>query len=369
MSMLASLTANAKLLVAILLVSIGVAFTYTIFEQGVSISLDMLWSDLFHTNTYRLRIIPLVFVFTLVFFWLQHIFDRRSHEAQGHGDMPEPTVANFGKILLMGYFSLLAGASLGPEAILVPASMILGAYVGRSLFARKQETSFLAGMGIVALFTAFFHSYIIGILAIFLVAKQAKTKPNLGLLLFGTVTAGVTYVVLGIIDAKEAISLPPYSWLINLETILWSALLVVAGYLVIRFLASLNTVFGRVYTRLQKSSWWLHAIVAASVLCVLYLVGGPLVQFTGNHSIVPLFEQSAALGVLGIIWIIVIKVAAMAWSKAIGYHGGMIFPTIFLAAALVAILQLYVPSFNAIYGLIAVLIGAFIANSKTGVLA
>lgn len=366
--MQASFTANAKLLVAILLVSIGVACTYTVFEQAVALSLDLIWNDLLHTNTHRLMILPLIFGFTLIFFWLRHIFDH-SDKSEGLGSAPKPTLANFGKILLVGYFSLLAGASLGPEAILVPASMLLGAYVGSSLFARKQETSFLAGMGIVALFTAFFHSYIIGIFAIFLVAKQAESKPNLGLLLFGTVTAGVTYLVLGIIDAKEAVTLPSYSWHINLETALWSALLIAAGYLVIRLLAVLDTLFGHAYTFAQKKSWWQHAIIAAAGLAALYLLGGPLIQFTGNHSVVPLFEQSAALGVLGIIWVIVIKVAAMAWSKAIGYHGGMIFPTIFLAAALVALLQLYVPSFNVIYGLIAVLIGAFIANSRTGVLA
>ena len=368
MSMKASLSANAKLLFAILLVGVGVAFTYTVFEQAISLSLDLIWNNLLHTNTHRLLILPLIFGFTLIFFWLRHTFDR-SDKSEGLGSTSRPTLANFGKILLVGYFSLLAGASLGPEAILVPASMLLGAYIGNSLFARKQETSFLAGMGIVALFTAFFHSYIIGILAIFLVAKQAKSKPTLSLLLFGAVTAGVTYLVLGVIDSKEAVTLPSYSWHINLVTILYSALLIASGYLLIRLLAVLDTLFGRVYILAQKKSWWQHAIIAAIGLTTLYLLGGPLVQFTGNHSIVPLFEQSATLGMLGIIWVIVIKVAAMAWSKAIGYRGGMIFPTIFLAAALVALLQLYVPSFNAIYGLIAVLIGAFIANSKTGVLA
>ena len=227
----------------------------------------------------------------------------------------------------------------------------------------------MSGMGIVALFTAFFHSFIIGFLAILLVIKQTKSRFTIPLVVLGAVNAGVTYLILKLLDSKEAITLPAYSWEIGFSTILWSVALVVAGFILIYLLSCLSKRFDKIYTYVYSKEWWLRAGIAAAGLSLLYLLGGPLVQFTGNQSIVPLFEQAHALGLLGIAWIILIKVAAIAWSKALGYKGGLIFPTIFLAAALVACLQLYVSDFNLIYGFIAVMTGAIIANFKTGVLA
>jgi H+/Cl- antiporter ClcA len=93
-----------------------------------------------------------------------------------------------------------------------------------------------------------------------------------------------------------------------------------------------------------------------------------LVEFTGNKSIMPMLQQASSLGLSGLVWIVVVKVAAISWSKAVGYRGGMIFPIIFIAAVLVAIVQLYVPGFNFIYGLIAAIIGALVANRRTHVL-
>lgn len=372
MSMSVSPMMQLKYLVAILFIGIGVALTYTIFETSISLAIKLVWLDLLQTDTVRWALVPLIFSLTYVYFYLQHTLDP-SHDdlnQDGLGSMPAPTLVNFAKVLIVGFFSLLAGASLGPEAILVPSCMILGAYIGARVVSKNSHTATLmSGMGIVALFTAFFHSFIIGFLAILLVIKQTKSRFTIPLVVLGAVNAGVTYLILRLIDSKEAITLPAYLWGVSFSTILWSAALVAAGYVLIHLLSWLSKWFDKVYTYIYSKEWWLRAGVAAAGLSLLYLLGGPLVQFTGNDSIVPLFTQSHALGLLGITWIILIKVTAIAWSKALGYKGGLIFPTIFLAAALVACLQLYVSDFNLIYGFIAVMIGAIIANFKTGALA
>lgn len=369
--MSAQIAKNAKLLCAIFLISISVALTYTVFEKGVSFALDLIWHDWLHTNQIRLLIIPIIFTFTLVFFWLQHHLDRQeeNQEAHGLGNMPKPTLRNFSVVLLIGFFSLIAGASLGPEAILVPACMILGAYISNSLFSsHAKDATTLAGMGIVALFAAFFNSFVVGVLAVLLVTKQTKSKLTSSLLLTATLTAAVTYITLQLIDVRAAITLPAYNWHITLSTLFWSLLLVAGGYITIRLLSALHDRFRHIYTRIVAKPWWMHAAVAAAGLSLLYIAGGPLVQFTGNHSIIPLAEQAPTLGLMGLIWIIIVKAAAIAWSKALGYRGGLIFPSIFLAASLVAIVELYIPGFNGIYGLIAVMVGAFVADSKTGIL-
>jgi H+/Cl- antiporter ClcA len=360
-----------NILLAVILVGIGVALTYHVFENAVHKSVDVIWYDWFDTQNKRWLVIPITVVISLIFFGLQHFIDRPSEKKEEHGlgEMPTPNVKNYLKILLIGYFSLIAGASLGPEAILVPACMLLGAYVGVKMFNNKNITQLLAAAGIMALFTAFFSSFIVGVLSIALVVKQAKTKPSPLLLIVAIVASASSYLTLKIVSGKEFFELPKYSWSINIETVVLCVILAAAGYVVILGMDEAHKKFLKIRELMTEKPWWQHSIIASLVIAGLYLIGGNLVQFTGNQAIIPMFKQAASLGLIGLIWILVIKVLLISWSKAAGYRGGMIFPTVFLAAVLVAILQLYEHDLNLIYGLIAVLAGAFIANSKTGILA
>ncbi len=131
-----------KLLLAIILVGFGVALTYHIFENAVHNFIDFVWYDTFNTDQNRLIIIPLVLTFSFMFFGLQHWLDVKAENTEDHGlgSMPGPTVTNFLKVLMIGFFSLVAGATLGPEAILVPSCMIFGAYVGKKCFANKNKS-------------------------------------------------------------------------------------------------------------------------------------------------------------------------------------------------------------------------------------
>jgi H+/Cl- antiporter ClcA len=124
----------------------------------------------------------------------------------------------------------------------------------------------------------------------------------------------------------------------------------------------------RLHDLVAKREWWLRGLVAAVGLSGLYLLGGSLVEFTGNKSIVPMLRQSAELGVLGLIWLALIKTFTISWSKAMGYRGGLVFPAVFIASTLVAIAELQVPELNFIYGLIAVMIGVLAAERKTNIL-
>lgn len=352
------------------LVGIGTALTYHIFENAVHESIQLVWYDWFNTDSRRLLVIPLTVMISLMFFGLQHFIDRESEDKEEHGlgEMPPPSVKSYLKILLIGYFSLVAGASLGPEAVLVPACMMLGAYAGAKLFKQQELTKLLAAAGIMALFTAFFHSFIVGILSLALVTKQSKTKLNPLLLIVAIIASASSYFTLKLISGSAYAELPAYSWKLNGTTLLFCALLVLAGYVVVVGMSTAHEQFLKIRKMLNEKTWWQHALVASVVIAGLYLAGGNLVEFTGNKSIVPMFGQAASLGLMGLVWILIVKIALISWSKASGYRGGMIFPTIFLASVLVAILQLYNHDFNLIYGLIAVLIGAFVANGKSRIL-
>jgi H+/Cl- antiporter ClcA len=361
---------KVQLLLAIIIVGIGCALTYHVLENAVQSGIDLIWYDWFNTDNHRLLVIPLTTILTILYFGLQHVLDKKSEDIQeyGLGKMPVPTIGNYLKILLLGFFSLIAGASLGPEAILIPACMVLGAYVGVKIKGDKATTKLLIAAAMTALFTAFFHSLFVGVLSVVLVVKQAKTKLSPLLISVALVASAASYQTLLLVDGKSYVALPEYSWSINVVTVLVSLCLILAGYLSIYFLHYMNILTLRIHASVSKKGWIANAIIGSLILSILYLLGGPLIEFTGNHSIIPLFDKAGALGLFGLLGILVTKIVAMAWSKGIGYRGGMIFPTIFLAAVMVAIAQLYVNEFNIIYGLIAVLAGGFVANHKTHIL-
>lgn len=358
------------LLLNVLGVSVCVAVTYYVFEYVVAESQHIIWYEWFKTDQNRFLVVPIIIVLSLVFFGLVHFLDKgKETEAHALGNVPKATVTNYAKVLVIGYFSLVAGATLGPEAVLVPASMIIGAYIGTKFFRNdKPSSQALVGAAIVALFTAFFHSAPIGMLSVFLLKKQAKTKLSIEIIALAAVSSVTSFYTLRLLSAESYMNLPTYSWRLSVSTVAVAVVLLFAGWLVIHVMKLLHDVFLEVKKLSVIKSWVFHALVAASVLAVLYLVGGSLVEFTGNKSIVPMLNQASALGLVGLLWILFVKISAMSWSRAVGYRGGMIFPTVFLAAVLVAIAQLYVPDFNFIFGMSAAMVGAFIANNTTRIL-
>lgn len=356
----------------IIITAIAVALTYVLFEAVVAHAIELVWKEWLDTDTYRLLIVPIVFGMTYIFFWLQHRFDRTAESKSEHGlgEMEQPTIGHFGRTLLIGFFSLLAGASLGPEAILVPASMILGSLLGNAFFpGDKRLTTLIAGAAIIALFTAFFHSFAVGLLSVFLVTKQAKLRLSPSLVGVSVIAAGTAYATLSVFPSRPFFKFPELSWSMTLTTLVWLVVLVGIGYGMVWLMQYVYQAFQRLHGYSWMKVWWKHATIAAAGLVIVYLLGGPLVQFTGNESIVPVLQQSTTLGIWGLVTILFIKIAAMSWSKAIGYRGGMIFPTILLVAIVYAAIHLYFPELNFIYALVATLVGAFIANRKSGILA
>lgn len=358
------------IILGVALVGVLVAVTYHLFENAVHGAISLVWYDWFNTSENRIFVLPLAIIISVVFFGLQHCLDAKSegHQEHGLGEMPTPSLLNFAKVLLIGFFSLLAGASLGPEAILVPACMIVGGMVGQRIVGGDEKNEPLVKLfsaaGIMALFTAFFHSAFVGVLSLFLVMRQAKVKFQPILLVVALVSSVASYYTLQLIEAEAYAPLPEYNWSLTLNTVFISVLLLGIGYVLVVTMDKAVRLFQNVREYSAFSVWWVRGLLAGGVLGAIYLVGGPLVEFTGNLSIQPLFADAASIGLSGLLLILVAKIAAIGWSKAIGYRGGMIFPTIFLAAVVVAIIQVFVKDYNLIYGMIAVIIGALAANKK-----
>lgn len=359
------------LLVATVLVGVVVALIYFYFEALVHHGIDLVWTDWLDTGTHRWLVVPICLVVSLVFFGLQHYLDPKSEHSESHGlgETPRPTLTNLAKVLFLGFWSLVAGASLGPEAILVPACMIAGGYIGAKSFRHDNQAAKLLGAaGFIALMAAFFHSFIAGMLGLLLVKKQTKTPLSLFIVVIAAVASWATVYTLGLLSSPAFVNLPKTDWHFNMRSLLALLILIAGGYAVTYGIGASHAMITRLHGRIAKGGWWLRSLAAAIGLSTLYLLGGTLVEFTGNKSIVPMLKQSADLGVIGLLWLVIVKIAAISWSKSMGYRGGLVFPTVFVASILVAIAKLHVAELSFIYGLIAVLIGIFLAERRVKIL-
>jgi H+/Cl- antiporter ClcA len=360
-------------LLSCIIVGILVAVTYYLFELAVHSSISYVWDTTFDTENIRYLVIPLSIVISLLFFGFQHFLDPKSEKGEEHGLGDSniiPSLKNIFVVLFIGYFSLLAGASLGPEAILVPASTIIGSYVALKLFKKDVKASkMLVAASIVALFTAFFHSFIIGMLSLLLIKKISGVKISPQLIVVGVLASSGSYFTLQIIDPSNSyFTFPEFDLRVAVIDIIAGVLLVMAGYIATFALKYAHQYIVMFRTKTKIKIWWKQALIAGLGLGILYILGGPLVEFTGNESIVPLIDQSASLGASGLIVILVVKLIAIAWSKAMGYRGGLIFPMVFLACVLVAISQVYFVDSNFWAGFFAAMIGILAAEKKAKIL-
>lgn len=352
-----------RLLLVAIAVGLGVALTYFLFEGLVHTAIHLVWEEWLHTDTRRWLVVPLALVLTLLYFGVQHVLDARHEhtEAHGLGDAPKPTLWHFFRVLIIGFLSLLAGAALGPEAILVPASVILGSLIGeRLLRGEKQLPKYAAALGFIALLAAFFNSFITGMLGLLLVKRQFKLPLKPWFIAVSALTSLVAVGVLTMLESDSYVAAGA-SWVPSFASLAWLLAIAVFGW-------ALPYVFKTVYVpldaglgKLRRAHWGLRGLVAGGGLAALYLLGGTLVQFTGNESIQPMLAQAAALGLMGLLVVIIVKIIAIAWSKAAGYRGGLIFPMVFVLSTGIALAQLYTDALPftlaLVVGAIAMLIG------------
>ncbi len=362
---------NLRLSLLVIVVGVGVAITYLCFEYAVHHSTSYIWSDLFQTEKYRFLVLPLCLALTLLYFGVRHLLDPKSEKKTEHGlgDAPSPTGLNFIKVLAIGFLSLVAGASLGPEAILVPASIIIGGYIGANFAGNKKPANKLfAVAGFIALFTAFFNSFLVGLMSLILIKRRFSVRIDIKLIALAVLASGGSALTLKLLGNSSYVKTPEYSWALDVRTLLILAVLFIAGCLMSYLLKFTYIASELVAKTVRKKQWWLKGGAAGLVLSLLYLLGGPLVQFTGNESIVPMVKQSAELGILGLAWLLIIKLLAISWSQTSGYRGGLVFPSVFAASLVVAMAKLAAVDFNFIYGLIAVMIGMLVLDARNKVL-
>ena len=333
-----------------------VAVLYMLFEHAVKGSIELVWFDWIDTEHRRLLTFFAVIIFGMVFFGAKQLSD--THEKWLNKHRRVKLLA----ILVVGFLSLFSGATLGPEAVLIPACVLISQIFAHHHF--KRETADLFGaVGTVALFVAFFNSPWAGAVG-YLAARGDLPKKPKPITYLALVIAGLSsYAVLSLAHNEATFELPHGPTFTLIGLVLYGAAVVV-GVGSHAIIAKCVQVVESIEKQLPKK-WLIHAFVATTRLGVLYLLGGYLMQFTGTETMADLFASARHLGPWLLLWIGIIKTIAIAWSLCTGYRGGAIFPLMFVGATLAAIALLHTDQFSPILLAVAFLVGVILSDRKT----
>ncbi len=333
-----------------------VAALYVVFEYCVSTSIDLVWFEWIGTEHNRLLTFAAVIALGMAFFGAKHLTDTHAKWLDKH--RPYKLLA----VLVIGFLSLFSGATLGPEAVLIPAAVLISQIFAHRHFKREIADLFGAA-GIVALFVAFFNSPWAGLVGFLMARADLPKKPKPIVYLGLACSALAAYGFLLLASNHSAFHLPSGPLLSTTSIILYLAAIIMGvGYH--KIIEFTNAKVAILEKRLPKQ-WYIHALVATTGLGVLYLLGGYLMQFTGTETLEDLFEKSTELGVWLLLWMSLIKTVAIAWCLRTGYRGGAIFPLMFVGSSLAAIALLLTDQFSPLFLAIAFLIGVILADRKT----
>lgn len=336
------------LLAAIIIGAVNAALLLVFEFVGVELT-SWLWNDILHTNQYRWLVVPVAMVLGII---LSIVFVRLHEKrfADPTADLltefneAPSSVRAIGVILIIGAVSLLAGASLGPEASLTAASTGIGALAAtRGKLSATKRLLIVASVG--ALLVAFFDSMVVTLVPLLLVvqtSRQSKTRLSAqsiivillaGLSSFGTLTA-LNYLTGKTGGYGSPLTLPAFT---ARDFIVAAGI----GFVASAFAAALSWLIVKSWSaarhleasRLPGGQWTLGGLIGL-VLGLLYLVGGQTVQFSGSIGANLLLQDGAHYGTAALAGLAVVKLFTTAWSKGTGYRGGLVFPSVYAGVAL-----------------------------------
>ena len=330
---------NIVYILVSLVMGIIVGFLYLGFEWLVNNGSNWLWNDLVQSNIYRWRVMPLALLMsialtgTILFFGKKRVLKPSLSLLDELNEVNKTSIGDIAIILFIGALSLIAGASLGPEASLVAASMGTAAWLSGKLGAIKKPVAFVLSISSIgALLAAFFNSLLPVIIPLLLLKQKGKLNAtNALIVIFSGVAA---WSVVHIIKNEAYIEIP-LSSSTNINNFAIAALL---GFLSIVITLSIKWAIQRMFPLVEKLHtklpWLMSASIFGLVLGLLYFIGGQSVQFSGSEGLKLLSENIAQYSAIALLGLIIVKLLSTSWSITTGYRGGLVFPSIYMGVAL-----------------------------------
>ena len=251
--------------------------------------------------------------------------------AEGHGiGMEQVPASHAAGMVLVSLVSLVAGASLGPEAALLAVALAVGTVLANRL--KRAELGKVFGMsGVGSLLSGLLGSPLAP--AVMTLEVTQLTGHNLYIFLIPVLVASVVGLLTfdAILNGPLLeINLPSYSGVEIahvFEALAVAAAAAAVGMLAIAALRGVRRLFAPIAGRTI-----LKATLGGIGIGVIALVAGEETLFSGEHELEVLLDHPEAYGAGTLLLILVGKVLALALSLETGFRGGRIFPVLFIGA-------------------------------------
>jgi len=328
-----------KLILASVVCGALVSIIFTVFEFLVKDGTEYIWNDVFNTDVVRWGVLPLAIAFSVAFSAVVKILGQKRLvkpkldplEEEKH-DQPA-TIRSMSVIFVVGALSLIAGASLGPEASLVALSTAIGLWLA-SKTREDKSAKLLALSSVGALLVAFFGSLIPILIPLLILYRQEK-KLVLAHASIPILSGLAGYLTLLIIADGHGFGTIPVSGRLELVDYATAFALGALCVLVARALhGSIKRFYSSAKMIYAKLPWYVSGSIFGAILGLLYFIGGETVQFNGSDGSVELLHSQAEYGALAFLGLALVKLLVTGWSLAVGYRGGLIFPSVYTGVAL-----------------------------------
>ena len=338
-------------IISSIIVGVSIGLLYAGFTLGVEYAQDLIWFDIAGADSNKIMALPVAIAGGLVMALVLKLTKQLKPVSLKHteiDDVPESMLAlrPLMMVLAVGFLSLVAGASLGPEAILLPVSFGIGYLLAKALNVQNAK-----GMGIIsviALLGAFMNSYFVLLLLVGLLLKKSKA-PKVDKLL--AVLAGIfaitsVLIVLPLVGVHHSyVQLQQPFTDLNVSPLYLLAAMVVAAlamgipallYKLTQFMQRIHTVF--------NGNWIALGLLSGTIVGLLYALMGPISYFSGSEGMPRLIAENGELTAFQLGGIFIGKLLVTAWSLATIYRGGIVFPQLLVATSMVLLLSGGMPS-------------------------
>jgi len=255
-----------------------------------------------------------------------------------------PDYSTFPGALLTSFFSLISGASVGPEGPLTTLVAQIAEWLGEKLKLTEQTMSGFVFAGLASALNGLVGSP----LFCALLATELEKGDNEGALQFlaWNLAAGaigyIFFALIGFPAFASSIAFTPINTLTPGYSLL-AGVLGIVGVLLALFIGISFQAIGRMMDRIFRDRF-IERIMVGGVIIAIVAYFLPELMFSGESQIHPIVANPAAYGVLVLLAFAVLKVLLLALSLKSGYLGGPIFPTLFAATMVALALSLLFPS-------------------------
>lgn len=331
-----------KLIFISIIIGLIISITYLIVEFIDTSGVNFIWNTLLQTDKYRILVIPTAVILSILFTSIILLLKKErvgptETNLLSEDEIKPTNINEILKISIIGCVGLLAGASLGPEGVLVAICSSIGI-----LFAQKTKKMEAAKLFVIsavgALLVGFFGSLLPILIPLFILYKK-ENKINL-LHFIPPIAAGLsTYISLYIIkNGNIGFGAIPTGPTYNFQDLIGAFILGIFGSIIAFLINKAIQKFGSITKKVDnKFHWIISAIIFGSIIGIFYYIGGPYVQFSGKEGTEMLLKEDS-FSLIFLIIIIISKFIVTAWSLPAGYKGGLVFPSIFMAVAISLIL-------------------------------